>query len=52
MGNGSQELKQYGDAICESVQDDGIYHELKSLGLFWKVNIKIIKLMERGNLYI
>ena len=34
MGNGSQELKQYGDAICESVQDDGIYHELKRLGLF------------------
>ena len=34
MGNGSQELKQYGDAICESVQDDGIYHELHRLGLF------------------
>lgn len=34
MGNGSEELKQYGDAICESVQDDGIYHELHRLGLF------------------
>lgn len=34
MGNGSEELKQYGDAICESVQEDGIYHELHRLGLF------------------
>lgn len=34
MANGSKELKQYGNAICESVQDDGIYHELHRLGLF------------------
>lgn len=34
MGNGSEELKPYGDAICESVQEDGIYHELHRLGLF------------------
>lgn len=31
MGNGSKELKQYATSICESVQDDGIYHELKRL---------------------
>ena len=33
MANGSQELKQYADSICESVDDDGIYHELKRLNL-------------------
>jgi len=33
MANGSQELKQYADTICESVQEDGIYHEFKRLGL-------------------
>ena len=29
MENGSKELKQYATTICESVHDDGIYHELK-----------------------
>lgn len=29
MANGSQELKQYATCICESVQNDGIYYELK-----------------------
>lgn len=33
MGNGSSELKQYANAICESVQEDGVYHEMKRLGL-------------------
>lgn len=33
MANGSEELKQYASTVCESVQDDGIYHELKRLGL-------------------
>ncbi|MCD7894764.1 MAG: Cof-type HAD-IIB family hydrolase [Erysipelotrichaceae bacterium] len=33
MGNGSDELKQYATTICESVRDDGIYHELDRLGL-------------------
>ena len=33
MANGSDELKQYATTVCESVQDDGIYHELKRLGL-------------------
>ena len=33
MGNGVKELKQYASSICESVEDDGIYHELKRLGL-------------------
>lgn len=33
MGNASQELKDHADVICESVQNDGIYHELNRLGL-------------------
>lgn len=33
MGNASKELKQYADAICESIDDDGVYHELKRLKL-------------------
>lgn len=33
MENGVKELKQYASSICESVEDDGIYHELKRLGL-------------------
>ncbi|MEG0276331.1 MAG: HAD family hydrolase [Coprobacillus sp.] len=33
MGNGSKELKKYASTICESVEDDGVYHELKRLKL-------------------
>lgn len=33
MENGSQELKKYATTICESVGDDGVYHEMKRLGL-------------------
>ncbi len=33
MGNGSDELKKHATTICESVEDDGIYHELKRLNL-------------------
>lgn len=33
VGNGSDELKQYATTVCESVRDDGIYHELERLGL-------------------
>lgn len=33
MENGSHELKQYASSVCESVQDDGIYHEFIRLGL-------------------
>ena len=31
MDNGSSKLKEYASAICESVNDDGVYHELKRL---------------------
>ena len=34
MENGTNELKQYANKICESVSDDGIYHEFKRIGLF------------------
>lgn len=33
MENGSKDLKQHATTICESVEDDGIYHELKRLNL-------------------
>lgn len=33
MANGSDELKQYATHICESVSDDGVYHEFQRLGL-------------------
>ena len=33
MKNGYHGLKQYASSICESVEDDGIYYELKRLGL-------------------
>lgn len=33
MENGSKELKQYATSICESVQNDGVYHEFYRLGL-------------------
>ncbi|MEG0592135.1 MAG: HAD family hydrolase [Coprobacillus sp.] len=33
MGNGSEELKKYASTICESVDDDGVYHEFKRLQL-------------------
>ncbi|MFR7591812.1 MAG: Cof-type HAD-IIB family hydrolase [Longibaculum sp.] len=33
MENGVEELKQYASTICESVDEDGIYHELKRLKL-------------------
>ena len=33
MANGNEKLKQYSDAVCESVEDDGIYHEFKRLKL-------------------
>lgn len=33
MENGSEKLKTYATTVCESVQNDGIYHELKRLKL-------------------
>lgn len=33
MANGDERLKQKADIICESVREDGIYHELKRQGL-------------------
>lgn len=33
MENGSEELKKYASTICESVDDDGVYHEFKRLHL-------------------
>lgn len=33
MGNGSQELKKWADIVCETVQEDGVYHELERQGL-------------------
>ncbi|MBQ0065464.1 MAG: HAD family hydrolase [Firmicutes bacterium] len=33
MGNANPGLKEVADAVCESVQEDGIYHELKRLGI-------------------
>lgn len=31
MGNACEEIKQYASIICESVDDDGVYYELKRL---------------------
>lgn len=33
MENGTPELKKYASVICESVQEDGVYHEMRRLGL-------------------
>ncbi len=33
MENASQDLKQYADIVCESVEEDGIYHEFQRLNL-------------------
>ena len=33
MANGDERLKQKADIICESVKEDGIFHELKRQGL-------------------
>ena len=33
MGNSSQELKDRGDVVCESVEEDGVYYEFKRMGL-------------------
>ena len=34
MDNGDEKLKRIADYVCESVENDGIYHELKRLELF------------------
>lgn len=31
MGNACEEIKQYASAVCESVDNDGVYYELKRL---------------------
>lgn len=33
MGNGSSELKKFASSICEHIDDDGVYHELKRLNM-------------------
>lgn len=33
MDNGDPRLKEYASSVCESVENDGIYHELKRLSL-------------------
>lgn len=33
MGNACPELKEIADFVCESVQDDGIYHQFSRMGL-------------------
>ncbi len=33
MGNSCKELKEIADSVCESVEKDGIYYELKRMGL-------------------
>ena len=33
MGNGSAKLKEYASSICEHIDDDGVYHELKRLNI-------------------
>lgn len=33
MDNGSIQLKEHASKICESVENDGVYHELRRLGL-------------------
>lgn len=34
MGNGVDQLKAYATSVCESIEEDGVYHEMKRLGLF------------------
>lgn len=38
MENGSNELKQHATRICESVENDGVYHEFVRLGLCEEVS--------------
>lgn len=33
MGNACEELKQMADRVCESVREDGVYHEMYRMGL-------------------
>lgn len=33
MGNACGELKEIADKVCESVERDGVYHELKRMEL-------------------
>lgn len=33
MANGSQKLKEHASAICEHIDEDGVYHELKRLNM-------------------
>lgn len=33
MENGCKELKDVGDIVCPSIEDDGVYHAFKELGL-------------------
>lgn len=33
MGNACEELKREADVICESVREDGVYHEFRRMGL-------------------
>lgn len=33
MGNACDELKKIADKVCESVENDGVYHEMKRMGL-------------------
>ncbi len=33
MGNACEELKKIADMVCESVKEDGIYHEMRRMGL-------------------
>ena len=34
MENACEELKKAADRVCESVENDGVYYELKRMGLF------------------
>lgn len=33
VGNACEELKGIADKVCESVENNGIYHELKRMGI-------------------
>ncbi len=33
MGNADEEIKEIADRVCESVQDDGVLHEMERMGL-------------------
>lgn len=41
MGNSCEELKRLADAVCEDVARDGVYHQLRRMGLCgeWKENV-------------